>query len=294
MVLGTAQLGMPYGVANWIGQPTLEQSIEIVRAAWEAGVRVFDTARDYGQSEEILGIALNQLGIREAALVVTKLDPKADPRDGASVRRSVERSLKALQVPGVWGILLHREDWLDALDNGLADVMNDIKDCGLTRHVGVSTYREERIRQALSISCIDMIQAPCNAWDRRLAEKGLLSLAARNDKICFVRSMYLQGLLTLTPADVRKRLPIAGNLADRWHSLASRLHMSVITLAARYAIGLGVPIVVGAESVAQVKENLELFSLAALDENQADLLRRTLGDITSEIYNPGLWPRQIC
>ena len=39
LVLGTAQLGMPYGIANRSGQPDASQARAIVEAAWEAGIR---------------------------------------------------------------------------------------------------------------------------------------------------------------------------------------------------------------------------------------------------------------
>ena len=55
LVLGTAQLGMDYGIANTQGRPAFEEAVELVRCYWERGVREFDTAQDYGDSEKILG-----------------------------------------------------------------------------------------------------------------------------------------------------------------------------------------------------------------------------------------------
>ena len=56
LVLGTAQLGMNYGIANQTGKPELATARNIVRTAWEGGIRCFDTAQGYGDSERILGI----------------------------------------------------------------------------------------------------------------------------------------------------------------------------------------------------------------------------------------------
>jgi hypothetical protein len=58
MTLGTAQLGMDYGVANRTGKPPREIATAIVRAAIAHGVTVLDTARAYGDSEEVLRAAL--------------------------------------------------------------------------------------------------------------------------------------------------------------------------------------------------------------------------------------------
>src|SRR5467141_3083494 len=73
LVLGAAQFGMPYGIANTAGQPDSSTIIEIVSAVWSRGVRFFDTAQAYGASEEALGQALMRLSIGGEACVVSKL-----------------------------------------------------------------------------------------------------------------------------------------------------------------------------------------------------------------------------
>lgn len=52
VALGTAQLGMAYGVANTAGQPTSEAATGLVATAWGAGVRSFDTAQAYGSDRK--------------------------------------------------------------------------------------------------------------------------------------------------------------------------------------------------------------------------------------------------
>ena len=59
LVLGTAQLGLNYGIANVIGKPTEKQALEIMKYAVENGINYFDTAHSYGNSEIIIGKFLN-------------------------------------------------------------------------------------------------------------------------------------------------------------------------------------------------------------------------------------------
>ena len=61
LVLGTAQLGLNYGITNSDGKPKLEQSLEIITYALDNGINVFDTARAYGDSEHIIGLAKEKL-----------------------------------------------------------------------------------------------------------------------------------------------------------------------------------------------------------------------------------------
>jgi len=59
LVLGTAQLGLNYGVTNKTGKPTQSEALEIMKYAVENGINYFDTAYNYGNSEIIIGKFLN-------------------------------------------------------------------------------------------------------------------------------------------------------------------------------------------------------------------------------------------
>jgi len=57
LVLGTAQFGMDYGIANIQGQPSEKSACEIVKTAWDNGINCFDSAQIY-YGESVLGKAL--------------------------------------------------------------------------------------------------------------------------------------------------------------------------------------------------------------------------------------------
>src|SRR5690606_21493334 len=50
LTLGSAQWGMPYGIANRTGPPSRDELAELLRVARDAGIRAIDTARAYGES----------------------------------------------------------------------------------------------------------------------------------------------------------------------------------------------------------------------------------------------------
>ena len=54
IILGTAQLGLDYGFTNNSGKPKLNKSLEIIKYALDNNINTFDTARAYGDSENIL------------------------------------------------------------------------------------------------------------------------------------------------------------------------------------------------------------------------------------------------
>ena len=57
LILGTAQMGLDYGITNSEGKPTNQNSFELIKECLNNGVYQFDTAQAYGNAEKILGDA---------------------------------------------------------------------------------------------------------------------------------------------------------------------------------------------------------------------------------------------
>ena len=88
MALGTAQFGLPYGIANRSGQVAAAEVIRILREGRACGVDTLDTAMAYGESESCLGSA----GVAGWRVGATK--PPALPEDCPDVRAWGNGSLK--------------------------------------------------------------------------------------------------------------------------------------------------------------------------------------------------------
>lgn len=293
LVLGTVQLGMPYGIANVHGQPDVRQARGIVEAAWRGGIRYFDTAQAYGNSEAVLGQALGELGLTEEARVITKLAAAMNPYDIEALEQSIDASMQRLRTDFLWGVMLHTPQWLEHWDSGLGDVLLRRQRAGQIGFLGVSMSPPEDAPQCLAHPDLAMIQAPCNAWDRRLARNDFFEQARTLNKLVFVRSIYLQGLLALTAEEAARRLPRAAPAAQRWHALAGRWHLTPAALAMRFALGLDTPLVVGAETPAQLWETLALAQQPALSAAQYAELDETMEPVLEPaILEPWRWPKQ--
>ncbi len=97
LVLGTVQIGAPYGAANRTGMPSTERAIRLLRRAHLAGIAAFDTARAYGAAEERIGAAFDGADQPDT---ITKLDPlSALPEDAseAEAECAVEESVSAVK-----------------------------------------------------------------------------------------------------------------------------------------------------------------------------------------------------
>jgi aryl-alcohol dehydrogenase-like predicted oxidoreductase len=123
-----------------------------------------------------------------------------------------------------------------------------------------------------------------------MIKSGVFEAAQIVDKLCFVRSIYLQGLLLMSPDDVKRKLPAAYQASRKWCSIASRLGLSRAELAAKFAKSLGQPLVVGMDNADHVENNISLYSARALGLKMANELHEELAPFLSdEIINPSKW-----
>ena len=289
IILGTVQLGMDYGVANVHGQPDPARAREIVRAAWDAGIRHFDTAQAYGTSEAALGRALRELGIAGEARVASKL---AMPQDPAEVGASIEKTFERLGVERLWCMMLHHPRHLDAWDGPLGQMLESHRRAGNFEHLGVSLSPLEDAPRCLAHPAIEVLQLPCNAWDRRPMQLGIIDNARKNGQLCCVRSIYLQGLLAMSPESVAARLPAAEGAARAWHAFASSNGMSPNELAIRFAMTLAAPLVIGAETPEQITETIALARRGPLPIQTVEELAAAIDPVvTDEILEPWRWPQ---
>ena len=293
LVLGTAQLGMDYGIANTTGQPVYNTVRSIVQEAWESGIYEFDTAQAYGQSEQILGQIFKNLGIADEVRVITKLAPDVDHSDRAALNTALEISLNNLGVESLYCLMLHREDMLDLWEKGLRENLMDIVDSGRVEYIGVSVYSPEKAVQALNADGISMVQLPTNVMDRRFEKASVFQLADDAEKIIYVRSIFLQGLLLMSPDDMPEYMRFATPALNSLTSLAQGAGLSINELCIGYTKNAfpHARLVFGAETPAQVRENLKCWDVVWPDQ-MTQMIQTEFKDVDQMILNPSLWPKR--
>lgn len=290
--LGTAQLGLRYGIANRSGRPSTTEARAIVDQAFSCDYAGFDTARAYGESEVVLGACLQ--GREPDARVVTKLDPSVDVTGAAAIREAVRLSLARLGRMRLWGLLLHREDLLSSWPGATGRALRGLVDEGLVAHIGVSVYSPHAALAALAADGLDLIQLPANCVDRRMERAGIAARAAERGVQVHVRSAFLQGLLLMAADAVPARIPRARAAVAALDEFVCRHGLERRTFALQYVRYKwpGAGIVVGAESSAQVAENRCALDAARLDDGLAAAWDATWPEDELPLVNPALWPRE--
>lgn len=285
LALGTAQFGLPYGIANQSGQVSRADAMAMLRLMAGKGIDMLDTAIVYGESEACLGEA----GIQGFELV-TKLP--AVPDDCANVDawvgEQVAASLARLGVNAVYGLLLHRPRQLLGADGkALYRSLQDLKEAGCVQKVGISIYDPSELEALTAQYRFDLVQAPFNLVDRRLHRTGWLKRLNDEGVEIHTRSAFLQGLLLMPQADIPGKFSPWAELWDKWHGWLA-LH-AVTAVQACMAFPLSFSeidrVVVGANSVNQLEQ---IISAAA------DVMSVDFPDLCCEdenLINPACWPQ---
>lgn len=284
-MLGTAQLGQRYGIANRTGQPDATTARAIVAAAWEHGIRGFDTAPDYGDAERVLGVALSAVGGAADARVLTKF-AHTDSTDYNGLIRSVEESRERLGVPRLDGVLVRRK-LLDAWD-AIAPALRVLMHAGTVGRVGVSVYTPEEALRALMVDDVSFVQLPTSIIDRRFLTAGVFDRARALGKGVVVRSVLLQGLCTMAP-DVAPHLPGAREALTGIQRASEALGVPPLVLALAYVRERcpDADVLIGAEHPAQVAECATLWGQQTVP--CADTIERYVPAGSQDLVDPTRW-----
>ena len=215
IVLGGAQLGLPYGILNGGETLSREEVACILDTAVDHGIDSIDTAIAYGQSESIIGeTSQNRFKI------ISKLPPLPVDISNVSewVHSQVQGSLSRLKCTSLEALLLHRpQDLTGAQGAELYAAIGSLIAEKMIHRFGVSIYSPEDLEGIIGTFDIHVVQAPLNVFDRRILVV-TNQLSALNIEV-HVRSVFLQGVLIANPINRPQRFePWSEHFAlfDEW------------------------------------------------------------------------------
>ncbi len=134
-VLGFGGAALPKA---WGNPLSTEERVKLVRYVYDRGIRYFDTAGNYMESESILGQGLK--GIRDQVYLNTKVET-TEPNQ---VQKAVEKSLKELQTDYLDGVQIHGTPGLEQMSVEQAMKIHaelvKLREKGLLRFIGFSAH----------------------------------------------------------------------------------------------------------------------------------------------------------
>ena len=300
LILGGAQLGLEYGIANTTGKLTGGEAVTLIQHALTSGVENIDTARDYGESEALIGTAIS--GAKTAhPKVITKLtsleefDSLANDTISARVELSVVSSCRALNCRTLDYLLLHRIKHRHQRDGLVWKMLLRLRSEGLIRSLGASVQSPGELESVLQDPDVELIQLPLNILDNRWTYliSQILEQKEKRNLVIHARSALLQGLLL----SENQRLWVNANCPNpettiRWlDDMATRLGRSKIDLCLTYIRSQQWidGIIVGADNLGHLDENIGLFSSTLLDIETLDQIDMSRPKQSIEFLDPSKW-----
>jgi aryl-alcohol dehydrogenase-like predicted oxidoreductase len=170
------------GLSAGYGVPSdRDHAIDLIRAAVERGVTLFDTAQVYGPftNEDVVGEALAPF--RDEVVVATKFGFNLGGESAGLnsrpdyIRKSTEDSLRRLRTDRIDLYYQHRVD----PDVSIEDVASTVKELiaeGKVKHFGLSEAGVETIRRAHAVQPVTALQSEYSLWWREPEEEILPAL----------------------------------------------------------------------------------------------------------------------
>ncbi len=139
-----------------IQRVSMEEANALLRRAYDAGVRFFDTARMYTDSEEKIGHALSD--VRSEIYIATKT--MAVTAEG--FWKDLEESLRLLKTDYVDLLQFHNPGFCPKPgdESGLYDAAKEAQAQGKIRHIGITNHRMAIAREAIDSGLYETLQFP--------------------------------------------------------------------------------------------------------------------------------------
>ena len=187
-----------------IGNPDHDDSVRIIHKALDAGINFIDTSDTYGESEVVVGKALE--GRRDSVVLATKFSRPIgdDPNHQGASRRwittAVENSLRRLQTDYIDLYQVHRPDPATDIEETLS-ALSDLIHSGKVRAIGASQTPASDIIEAQwtaerrGLQRFRTEQPPYSILSRGI-EREVLPIAQRYGMGILVWGPLAQGMLT--------------------------------------------------------------------------------------------------
>src|SRR5258705_688992 len=192
-----------WAIGGWMwGGPDEAESIATIRTAFEHGINLVDTAPVYGfgRSEEIVGRAIAESGLRSNVLIATKAGLQWE---GGKVSRNASRARIMWEVEEAFRRLrtdyidIYQVHWPDPLITieETADAMHMLLEQEKIRAIGVSNFSVSQMERFRRVAPLHVLQPPYNLFERGI-ENDLLPYCRKNNIAMLGYGALCRGLLS--------------------------------------------------------------------------------------------------
>lgn len=212
--IGYGCMGLTWAYGSGMSAPNAERGIQVLDAAIDLGITLFDTADMYGPftNEEVVGAAFQKR--RESVVLATKCGIVVEGdranynlgRNGTPqhIRQACDASLRRLRTDHIDLYQLHRADPNVPIEESVG-AMAELVNAGKVRAIGLSEVDVPTLERASSVHRIATLQSEYSLFERNI-EAEILPWCLAHDVALLAYSPLGRGMLTgrLRRSDIGK------------------------------------------------------------------------------------------
>lgn len=289
LALGIVQFGLAYGVANQAGKPAPEQAFSVLDAAWEDGVRLIDSAQEYGDAHQVLA---QYHAARPHRFAVTNKVWRY-PTNYHDVYDALARERDLLDIDSFDTVMFHHPGTVD--QSVPDDLFDRLKAAGLIKRGGLSFENPADYHRLSARFAFDVVQLPINMVNQKFITAGFVQSVARDQVEVHARSVFLQGLLLASSDQVPAHLAPFKNIIERLNKAcavaSADAHLDVLGACLLYVMQMpGVArIVVGAQDLSQWRQISRSYQALAQNATSVTLPWGDYAVSDERLAFPALW-----
>ena len=299
IVIGTAQIGNLYGVSNYkkINQKDIKKISHFMNLS---GIGNIDTARDYPNSEKLIGKYFSK---NNKLKIYTKISNKVnllknEKKINKTLLDSIKKSLIKLKIENIECLYIHNMSQDKCLNLKILKILKRIKKNYNIKSIGISISNLSDIDEILDTKIknyIDIVQVPQNILDNRILKTKLNSFKKNKIEI-IIRSIFLQGLIFL---DDKSKWP---NNLKKFHKtffkkskfIIKKLGcLSILELAIMYVYSKNPKskMIIGINSFSHLTEIYSLLFRKKFNINELKFIEKQFKLLNQKelLSNPTLW-----
>ena len=144
---------------------TEQQNQAMVQRVVDSGITLIDTANDYGNSEEMIGLAISDRYSEVTVSTKCGCSPNGHIWNRDNLFRGLEESLKRLQTDSIDIMQTHGGSVREFEENGAVDALLEMREQGMVNWIGTSTNLPD-LPTLIEWGVFDIFQLPYSALDR--------------------------------------------------------------------------------------------------------------------------------
>jgi aryl-alcohol dehydrogenase-like predicted oxidoreductase len=228
IILGTVQLGMPYGINNHTGRPDQAEAFRILDYAAANNINLLDSADAYGDSIGVIG-SYSKLKNAHPFKVISKFTGEGKP-----LRAKLTNTLDVLGSDRLYAYLFHRFSDYES-DQYRSDLLQ-LRAENKIEKLGVSIYSLPELRRIIDDPDISIIQIPFHPLDASSEKKNLLKEAKDRGMEIHVRSVFWQGLFFKKPEELTGNLKELRQPLRMFHDILAEYNLEVRKACLNYCL----------------------------------------------------------